>query len=98
MYHVEISTLARLEIADAYDWYGKQKAGLGAQLLDEFQVVCAKLRENPLMFSQIAGGARRARMKRFPYGVFFVLDADRVVVTAFFHLKRDPRHLVDRTE
>jgi len=48
------------------------------------------------MFSQIAGGVRRAQMKRFPYGVFFVLDADRVAVTAFFHLKRDPRRARSR--
>lgn len=98
MYRVEISTLAGFELADAFDWYETRRTGLGEELLEEFRTVCSKVRDRPLMFPQVAGGARRARMKRFPYGVFFVIGPERIVVTAFFHFKRDPRYLHNRQD
>ncbi len=33
---------------------------------------------------------RRALMKRFPYGLFYVREGDLITVLACFHAKRDP--------
>lgn len=34
---------------------------------------------------------RRARLKRFPYGLFFRLVDDDIFVIACFHANRDPK-------
>ena len=53
-------------------------------------------REAPEMFPVVEGDFRRILLKRFPYGVFFQLRADELVVAAIFHLHRDPVRLRDR--
>jgi len=34
---------------------------------------------------------RRAVVKRFPYAVYYRVISSRVVVTAIFHVRRDPK-------
>lgn len=38
-----------------------------------------------------------ARMRRFPYCLYFTADAERVVVIALLHERRDPSAWRDRT-
>jgi hypothetical protein len=35
---------------------------------------------------------RRARAKKFPYALFFLIEPDTLLVVACFHSSRDPRH------
>jgi hypothetical protein len=38
----------------------------------------------------VSKGIRRAMLRRFPFGVFFVVDDDWSTVVAVMHLHRDP--------
>jgi len=40
---------------------------------------------------------RRARVKLFPYALFYVVDGDELLVIACFHSRRDPRRWQSRT-
>ncbi len=93
MYKVEIAAIAALELAEAHDWYEGQRRGLGEDLLCEFERLRSRLAQNPLMYPVVEGKTRRAVVQRFPYGIFYVVGSHRVVITAFLHGKRDPRHL-----
>lgn len=33
---------------------------------------------------------RRALTRRFPYGVFYIVEETKIIVFAVFHAKRDP--------
>ena len=44
----------------------------------------------------VEGATRRALLRKFPYGVFFRVMDDKVVITAFFHASRDPHRRLDR--
>ena len=46
--------------------------------------------EKPLAFPAVHRDVRRALVKRFPYGVFFLLSHDRVIVLAVLHQARNP--------
>ena len=95
MFHVEISELAALELTDAHDWYESRVEGLGQRLLREFDAVRSTLHDRPLMHSVVGGNTRRALLRKFPYGVFFVVKGDKVVITSFFHSSRRPRRRLD---
>ena len=41
-------------------------------------------------FPKMHGEVRCVRVKRFPYSVFFLPEASRIVVLAVFHARRDP--------
>jgi plasmid stabilization system protein ParE len=90
MYPVEIAEAAVAELVDAYDWYEKQRPGLGEELLAEFETVQRHLEKHPLSYPVVDGQTRRALTRRFPYGVFYEILENQVVITAFFHSKRDP--------
>jgi plasmid stabilization system protein ParE len=46
----------------------------------------------PLRFAVVDTGRRRAGVRWFPYGLFFLVEETRVVVIACFHGKRNPKH------
>ncbi|TMF01777.1 MAG: hypothetical protein E6I52_10755 [Chloroflexi bacterium] len=46
--------------------------------------------DNPLQFAVLHRNIRRARVRGFPYGLFFIIETDRVVVIACFHASRNP--------
>jgi plasmid stabilization system protein ParE len=39
---------------------------------------------------------RRLLVRRFPYGIFYRVNADRITVVAVYHTSRDPRGWQDR--
>jgi len=47
----------------------------------------------PVVFRRIA---RQAVLGRFPYAIHFLLESNRIVVLAVFHVKRNPKRLEDR--
>lgn len=80
---------ARLELIAAQDWY-EQAAGLGAAFRTEVDRQIARILDNPRQFPAVLRDVRRARLRRFPYGLFFREHAGRTVLIACFHGSRDP--------
>jgi toxin ParE1/3/4 len=74
----------------------REKSGLGFRFETDLGRVFSRLAENPLQFPEIEMEARRALLRRFPYGVFFTVAADVVTVLAVLHLHRHPDTWKDR--
>jgi plasmid stabilization system protein ParE len=51
-----------------------------------------KIAAAPLHYAVVEKERRRAGVRRFPYGIFFLLKETRIVVIACFHGRRNPRH------
>lgn len=68
-----------------------EKSWTRIRLLAEVDAVFAHIEPNPLMCQAVHGNVRRALTKRFPYGVFYVIDAEDVVVIGVLHAARNPR-------
>lgn len=75
---------------EAYRWYEQQRAGLGDDFLAELDIVFRRLEQMPGMFQVIWQNVRRALPRRFPYGVYYRIEQDRVEVLAVHHTRRDP--------
>jgi plasmid stabilization system protein ParE len=82
---------AEADMATGYDWYEDQREGLGKEFVEEVSTVIAMIQSEPLRFPAIFRTLRRALVHRFPYGVFFVVRSDTVIVVAVMHLARNPR-------
>ncbi len=54
------------------------------------------LAETPLRFATVDKGRRRAGVRRFPYGLFFLQEEAKILVIACFHGKRHPKHWLNR--
>jgi plasmid stabilization system protein ParE len=81
---------AESDIDAAYVWYEEQRAGLGAEFLDEVERSLALIQENPELYEPIYSGARRALTRRFPFGVFYAWEEDVISVLAVLHTSRHP--------
>lgn len=82
---------AEADLAKAWIWYEKQRQGLGAEFLDEFAGTLTRIEHDPSAYRRVHAELQRALLRRFPYGVFFLPDAERVVVIAVLHAARNPR-------
>jgi len=85
------------DLADAAVWYEEQREGLGNQFLDEIISVFSVISEAPLMFPIVHRNIRRALIHRFPFGVYYRVESDEIVVVAVMHGSRDPRQWKSRT-
>jgi plasmid stabilization system protein ParE len=81
---------ADLDIQAAAVWYEDQRAGLGVRFLDELGLVFRRIETNPRQFPRLEGDVRRALLRHFPYGVYFVDGAEAITVLAVLHLHREP--------
>jgi plasmid stabilization system protein ParE len=52
--------------------------------------------EFPLHFPVVYGERRRAGGRRFPYGLFYQVETERILLIACFHGKRNRRRWLSR--
>lgn len=81
---------ARLDVIDAQDWYERQAPGLGARFRAELGFQLDRVARSPFHFPEVLADVRRARLQRFPYGLFFRAIDEEIFVIACFHSSRDP--------
>jgi plasmid stabilization system protein ParE len=86
----------RDEIDTTYAWYEGQRPGLGEEFLKQLQVVLDRVAESPELFGTVHEDIRAATLRRFPYVVYFRLEAVRIYVVAVQHGRRHPRRWQSR--
>ena len=84
------------DLREAYIWYEEKEPGFGLEFIDEVYRMFQYIQENPLMFAIVVDDIRRARIGRFPYGIFYVDEQDCIAVHSVLHLKRNPESWTDR--
>lgn len=81
---------AEADIEAAYLWYEEQRPGLGEIFLAELRHTLDRVVDNPRLYQEVYPEARRALPRRFPYGIFYLIAGDEVVVLAVTHQARHP--------
>jgi len=56
----------------------------------------SKLEANPFISTKKYKEVRVMYIRRFPYGIHFIIDDDKVKVYGFFHMKRNPTKWLER--
>jgi toxin ParE1/3/4 len=79
---------AAFEMDAAFGWYENQREGLGTEYLRAVDAAFALIARQPGLHRVVRGRIRRAVLRRFPYGVFFVDTAETVTILAVLHIRR----------
>ena len=82
---------AREELAEGIRFYESKQKGLGQEFLSCVEAAIEKARRHPTRPRKVHADVRRVLVRRFPYGVFYLAEAHRIVVLAIFHASRDPK-------
>ncbi len=93
---VHIRPEAQADLEEAAAWYERRRVGFGQEFLDEVLNALATIAENPMMYPVVHKEIRRAVIHRFPFGVFYLIDEDEMVVAAIMHGSRHPRRWKER--
>lgn len=81
---------------EASAWYERHRQGLGREFLDEVLVMLASIAETPLTYPDVHRKTRRAIIRRFPFGIYFRIEGEMVVVLAVMHASRNPHRWKSR--
>ena len=87
---------AEADLAEAFEWYETRVTGLGLEFIRTVDSLFNSIIRNPQAYPVVYKTARRALTRKFPYEVFFMVDADRVVILAVFHARRSPQRWQER--
>jgi hypothetical protein len=89
---VRFLSVADRELADAFEWHEHTQLGLGYSLINEIDRTIHRVTQYPESCPDSGDGLRRALVNRFPYGIWYAIDRDELVVYAVAHLHRRPRY------
>ncbi len=90
--------LAQSELDDAFAWYEDQAVGLGYEFLDELDKSLRLIASFPKLQPLVGKQVRRCLINRFPYGIFFGVSTETIIVVAVAHLKRKPAYWIERVD
>lgn len=88
---VRLTELAVRDLADTRDHCRAIGEDVAHQFLDQLDLTMDRLLTFPNGAPPVEGfpGIRRARMRQFPYGVFYRLDGIDILILRILHSRRD---------
>lgn len=92
-YELLLRPEAEADIGEAYRWYEAQTDGLGEEFLRAVDACFATVQRTPMAYTPVHKNVRRALLRKFPYGIFYLFEADCIIVLACFHARRNPKQL-----
>ena len=81
---------AELDLVNALSWYRNIHEGLGEDFLTRVEEALDRIRHFPEAYPIVEEDVRRVLTRRFPYGLFYFLDEESIVVIAVLNSSRDP--------
>lgn len=96
-FKVYIRHEAEIDIEEAATWYEGQRQGLGHEFLDEVLSLCQTISKKPAIYPVVHRRTRRALIRRFPFGVYFRIEDEQIIVVAVMHGSRHPKKWRQRT-
>jgi hypothetical protein len=85
------ASTAELELKEAMDFYETARTGLGAEFLAEVEATTNLIESFPLAWTSLSPRTRRCRTHRFPYGLFYQVRNDEILIVSVMDLRRDPK-------
>ena len=82
---------ADAELADARQWYAHQRVDLDLEFVECIDDALSRIVQNPKLYPIVYRTLRRVVVRRFPFAVFYEVNADEIQVIAVFHSRRDPK-------
>ena len=86
-YKIVVQPEAEFEITAAHLWYEKQANRLGTEFLRAVDVCLSTIQRRPKAYARVYKQVRRALVRKFPYAIFYIIEAETIIVIACF-LKR----------
>ena len=98
MFDIIIQPDAANDILEAAKWYDNNLKGLGESFLESVDSAINSVQKNPEAYPKVYKELRRILLKKFPFGIFYLAEEDKIVIVAIFHASRNPKQWKGRTK
>jgi plasmid stabilization system protein ParE len=82
---------AEADVEEALQWYETQRPGLGAAFRRALDVAVAAVESRPDSYAVLHRNIRRVLLPKFPYGLYYCVMDECILVLGCIHAKRHPR-------
>lgn len=93
---VFVTPAAKRDISEAYRWYKNYSLSLGKNFLYQINSCKVCIQEQPKSFPKVHQELRRALLRKFPYGIFYLIEEKRILILACLDCRRKPSHWQSR--
>lgn len=90
MRSIEFHPEAQDELISAAQFYERQTEGLGLDFIIAVQHTYERLLESPALGPSFGRWLRRLLIPKFPYGLLYRVEPERIYIVAVMHLHRRP--------
>jgi hypothetical protein len=88
---VRFTSVAELELSEAMMEYEAARPGLGTKFLKDAKTATHFIESHPLAWTSLSPRTRRIRVHNFPFGLFYQVRPDEILIVSVMDLRRDPR-------
>ncbi|MBI4826178.1 MAG: type II toxin-antitoxin system RelE/ParE family toxin [Nitrospirae bacterium] len=81
---------AKDDLELAFEWYEKQRRGLGFEFLDCIEVSLNNILAFPEMYKTLYACLRGCVIRRFPFSIFYSIEGNEIVIHSIFDNRQDP--------
>ncbi len=89
---------AKEETKAAAKYYEECQKGLGNGFLDAIDLAVKNLSESPYLYRKLRGQFRRCLVDKFPFGIIYTIQENKIFIASVMHLKRKPGYWLKRIE
>ena len=90
MFHFHIRVLAREDIQQIVDYYEEKASHITNEFLENLYAELDVIKENPELFQKKYRGTRVRHLKKFPFGIHYILRENTVEVLTILYTSRNP--------
>jgi toxin ParE1/3/4 len=84
------------DLQAAFEWVGRHREGRGKEFISDVDRALDQVRHFPRSGKVYRGRYRRLLIPKYPFGIFYVVETDRVVIHAIMDLRQDPKSIERR--
>jgi toxin ParE1/3/4 len=87
---------ALLDVEEIVLWYEDQRKGLSYDFELCLEVGIHEIQRNPDAFQKRYKSVKIRFIQRFPYGIHYIIEKNKIIVLGVFHTSRSPKNWLKR--
>ncbi len=90
--NIEFHPEAAIELNEAVDYYASRENRLGLDFISEVISSINRIISYPDAWPLLGKDIRRCLIKRYPYGILYSIEKERISIVAIMNLNRNPEY------
>ena len=91
-YSLSIRKEAEADISEAFEYYESCRKNLGADFILCIEESITRIEKKPRQYKIIHKTVYRALVRKFPFGIYYVLDNEKIIILGVLHARKNPKH------